>query len=103
MKCENRSKMRRLRAPRVLVVGELNVDVIAVGVQQIPVMDSEVIANDCQLTLGSASAIFSVGMARLGSRITFISQVGADTFGDFCLSALKREGISTRHVLRKRT
>jgi len=94
--------MRRLRAPRVLVVGELNVDVIAVGVQQIPVMDSEVIAKDCQLTLGSASAIFSVGMARLGSRITFIGQVGADTFGDFCVRALKREGISTTHVLCKR-
>ena len=95
--------MSRLRPPRVLVVGELNVDVIATGVQRIPVMGAEVIAKDCQLTLGSASAIFSVGMTRLGSRITFVSQVGADTFGDFCLRALKREGIATTHVLCKRT
>src|SRR5262247_1706235 len=95
--------MSRLRTPKVLVIGELNVDVIAVGVQRTPVMGAEVIAKNCQLTLGSASAIFSAGMAKLGSRITFISQVGADTFGDFCLSALKREGISTRNVLRKRT
>ncbi len=94
--------MSRLRAPRVLVVGELNVDVVAIGVQRNPVMGSEVIAKDCQLTLGSASAIFSVGMAKLGSRITFISQVGEDTFGDFCLTALEREGISTSHVLCKR-
>ena len=95
--------MSRLKASRVLVVGELNVDVIAVGVQRLPAMGAEVLAEDCQLTLGSASAIFSVGMARLGSRITFVSQVGHDTFGDFCLTALKREGISTTHILRKRT
>jgi sugar/nucleoside kinase (ribokinase family) len=89
--------------PRVLVVGELNVDVIAIGVQRIPMMGAEVITEDCQLTLGSASAIFCVGMARLGSRVTFVSQVGEDTFGDFCLRAVKREGISTTYVQRKRT
>jgi sugar/nucleoside kinase (ribokinase family) len=95
--------MSRLNASRVLVIGELNVDIIAVGVQRLPAMGAEVLAKDCQLTLGSASAIFAVGMARLGSRITFVSQVGADAFGDFCLTALKREDISTTHVLRKRT
>lgn len=95
--------MSKLKGSRVLVVGELNVDVIAVGVRRLPAMDTEVLAKDCQLTLGSASAIFSIGMARLGSRITFVGQVGADTFGDFCLTAFKREGISTTHVRRKRT
>jgi sugar/nucleoside kinase (ribokinase family) len=95
--------MSRLGAPRILVVGELNVDVIAAGVQRIPRMGTEVIAKDCQLTLGSASAIFAVGIARLGSRVTFVSQVGTDNFGDFCLSALKREGISITHVLSKKT
>ena len=95
--------MNKLGAPRILVVGELNVDVIASGVQRIPVMGAEVIAKDCQLTLGSASAIFAVGVARLGSRVTFVSQVGTDAFGDFCLGALRLEGISTTHVLRKRT
>jgi sugar/nucleoside kinase (ribokinase family) len=89
-------------APRVLVVGELNVDVIAVGVERIPVMGAEVITKDCELTLGSASAIFSVGIARLGSRVTFVSQVGTDIFGDFCVKALKREGIATENILREK-
>src|SRR6478672_5604396 len=93
--------MSRANASRVLVVGELNVDVIAVGVQRVPVMGSEVLAKDCRLALGSASAIFAVGMARLGSRVTFVSQVGADIFGDFCLRALKRERIPTAHIQRK--
>ena len=95
--------MRRSSATRVLVVGELNVDIIAVGIQPVPVMGAEVIAKDCQLTLGSASAIFSVGMSRLGSRVTFVSKVGADTLGDFCLKALESEGISTAYVRRRRT
>ncbi len=95
--------MGKRSAPRVLVVGELNVDIVAVGVERLPVMGAEVITKDCELTLGSASAIFAVGMARLGSRVTFVSQVGKDTFGDFCLNALKREGISTTYVQRQRT
>ncbi len=95
--------MSRSRASRVLVVGELNVDVVAVNIQRIPAMGAEVIAKDCQLTLGSASAIFSVGIAKLGSPVTFISQVGADIFGDFCLKALKREGVPTKHVLSSRS
>jgi sugar/nucleoside kinase (ribokinase family) len=93
--------MGKRNAPRVLVVGELNVDIVAVGVERLPVMGAEVIANDCQLTLGSASAIFSVGMAKLGSRVTFVSHVGTDIFGDFCLKALKGEGVSPEHVQRK--
>ena len=95
--------MGRRIAPRILVLGELNVDVVAVGVQRIPVMGTEVLTEDCRLTLGSASAIFAVGMARLGSRVTFVSQVGADIFGDFCLQALKRDRIATAHVQRKST
>jgi sugar/nucleoside kinase (ribokinase family) len=42
-----------------------------------------------------------VGMAKLGSRVTFVSHVGTDIFGDFCLKALKGEGVSPEHVQRK--
>jgi sugar/nucleoside kinase (ribokinase family) len=52
------------------------------------------------LTLGSASAIFAAGIAKLGYNVTFVSQVGRDYFGDFCIRALKQAGISTRHVRR---
>jgi sugar/nucleoside kinase (ribokinase family) len=95
--------MGKQSAPRVLVIGELNVDIVAVGLERLPVMGGEIITKDCELTLGSASAIFAVGMARLGSRVTFVSQVGKDNFGDFCINALKREGISTAYVQRKTT
>jgi sugar/nucleoside kinase (ribokinase family) len=83
------------------VIGELNVDIVAAGVRQIPETGTEVLAEDCELTLGSASAIFAAGIAKLGCAITFVSQVGKDSFGDFCVAALRDAGISTKHVQRK--
>jgi sugar/nucleoside kinase (ribokinase family) len=80
------------------VIGELNVDIVATGVRQLPKLGIEILAQDCELTLGSASAIFASGLAKLGCSVSFVSQVGKDSFGDFCVNALKHAGISTRHV-----
>ena len=93
--------MRRINSPKILVIGELNVDIVATGLRRPPELGAEVLAENCELTLGSASAIFAAGMARLGHTVTFVSQVGKDHLGDFCITSLKRLGISTRHVQRK--
>ena len=92
--------MSRLKEPKILVIGELNVDIVATGLGSTPEMGSEILAEKCELTLGSASAIFAAGMAKLGNHVTFVSQLGQDYFGDFCLKALKQAGVSTRHVRR---
>ncbi|MEW5975139.1 MAG: carbohydrate kinase family protein [Acidobacteriota bacterium] len=92
--------MKRNRLPKVMVIGELNVDLVAAGLQTEPIMGSEILAEDLELTLGSASAIFACGVAQLGVPVTFISKVGQDDFGRFCLDALKTRGISTRYVKR---
>ena len=93
--------MSRLQRPKILVIGELNVDIVATGLRTVPEMGAEILADKCELTLGSASAIFAAGMAKLGHRVTFFSHVGQDYLGDFCLRALKQSGVSTRHVARK--
>ena len=93
--------MSRLQRPKILVIGELNVDIVATGLRSVPEMGAEILAEKCELTLGSASAIFAAGMAKLGHRVTFFSHVGQDYFGDFCLRALKQLGVSTQHVTRK--
>src|SRR5215204_2424238 len=84
----------------VVVIGELNVDVVATGLAQEPKLGLEIIAKDFQMTLGSASAIFACGVAKLGHEVTFVSKVGRDDFGDLCLKALRGAGVTTRHVLR---
>jgi sugar/nucleoside kinase (ribokinase family) len=91
--------MKNEKAKGVAVIGELNVDVIATGLTEPPRFGAEILASDFQLALGSASAIFACGMAKLGHPVTFIGQVGADGFGEYCLRALKEAGISTRNVL----
>src|SRR4051794_26358627 len=93
--------MSRLQRPKILVIGELNVDIVATGLRSVPEMGAEILAEKCELTLGSASAIFAAGLAKLGHHVTFFSHVGQDYFGDFCLNALKQSGVSTRHVARR--
>src|SRR5215216_158994 len=92
--------MSRLQRPKILVIGELNVDIVATGLRSAPEMGSEILAEKCELTLGSASAIFAAGMAKLGHRVTFFSHVGQDYLGDFCIRTLKQLGVSTRNVTR---
>src|SRR5262249_1493677 len=85
---------------RVIVIGELNVDIVATGLVEQPILAGEILAEQITLELGSASAIFACGLARLGHEVTFISQVGNDLFGEFCLAQLRSIGISIRHVSR---
>lgn len=75
-------------------------DLIASGMATPPQLGHEVLATGFQITLGSASAIFACGMARLGHPVTFISQIGEDEFGEFCLRMLQRAGIPTDRVNR---
>ncbi len=84
--------------PGILVIGELNVDLIASGLVQPPTLGQEVLAADFVVTLGSASAIFASGIAKLGHPVTFVSKVGRDEFGAYCVKDLEKIGISTRWV-----
>jgi sugar/nucleoside kinase (ribokinase family) len=90
-----------MKRPQVLVIGELNVDIVATGLRALPEMGAEILVQDCELSLGSASAIFAVGMSKLGHNVTFVSHVGRDSFGDFCIAKLKQLGIATSNVVRK--
>jgi sugar/nucleoside kinase (ribokinase family) len=92
--------MKKSAGSRVIVIGELNIDAVASGLSALPTMGTEILASEFQLTLGSASAIFACGIAKLGHEVTFISKVGSDDFGSFCLAALREAGVSTRQVSR---
>jgi sugar/nucleoside kinase (ribokinase family) len=87
-------------APVVLVVGEINVDLVLTGMSAFPVPGREVLAQDFTMALGSASAIAAVGLARLGETVWFVGKVGADPWGDFCLSALGGTGVDVRRCVR---
>lgn len=85
---------------KILVIGEINPDLVFHGFHAFPELGKEVLFDDTHLTLGSASLICAVGLARLGNRLTFFGMVGQDPWGDFCLERMQQEGIDTGRVIR---
>ncbi len=78
------------KAPkRVLVVGEINIDLICQGYHAFPSPGREVLVDDFRMVLGSASAICAMGLARLGTPVAFFGKVGDDPAGHFCLDAMR--------------
>ena len=68
----------------VLVAGELNPDLILSDPGlMINFGQQEELVKDAVLTIGSSSAIYSCGIAKLGLRAAFIGVVGDDEFGRF--------------------
>ncbi len=87
----------------VVVVGELNPDLILTGDVLPEFGQVEKIVDQANLTIGSSSAIFACGAARLGLRVAFIGKVGRDLFGDFMRTALTDCGIDTHGVVIEET
>jgi sugar/nucleoside kinase (ribokinase family) len=83
----------------VLVVGELNVDLILTGDVTPGFGQAEKLVEDATLTLGSSSAIFACGAARLGLKVAFIGKVGDDDFGRVVLRSLAERGVDTAGVV----
>lgn len=83
----------------ILVAGELNVDLILRGDVTPAFGQVEKVIDDADLTLGSSSAIFACGAARLGLKVAFVGIVGQDLFGEYVLRALAARGIDTRGVI----
>jgi sugar/nucleoside kinase (ribokinase family) len=79
----------------VVVVGELNADLILRGNVTPAFGQVEQIIDDATLTIGSSSAIFACGAARLGLRVAFIGKAGDDEFGRFMRRELQQRGIDT--------
>ncbi|WP_308639636.1 carbohydrate kinase family protein [Paenibacillus silvisoli] len=91
---------------KVIVIGELNVDLIFADSSIKPEPNREKLVRDFRLALGSSSAIAAAGLAGLGLEVSFVSIVGDDEFGRFCCGELKRLGVDVTHVvvdLRART
>ncbi|MFC5740823.1 carbohydrate kinase family protein [Dyella tabacisoli] len=78
---------------RILVIGEINLDLVFKGCHAAPMLGKEVLADDFIMTPGSSSMICAMGLARLGNQVAFHGKLGADTWGSYCLDALQGAGI----------
>ena len=83
----------------ILVVGELNPDLIVSKPGLQPRFDqTEIVVDSAVLRIGSSSAIFACGAARLGLKVAFVSVVGDDLFGKFVFNSLKGHGVDVSAV-----
>lgn len=85
---------------RILVIGELNVDLIVSGLPSLPVLGQELLCDDFQMALGSSSAICASWLVALGAAVDFWGKVGRDLYGEFVVSELERRGIGTNGIIR---
>jgi len=83
----------------ILVAGEINPDLILSG-NVIPEFGQvEKIVASAALTIGSSSAIFACGAARLGLKVAFIGVCGDDVFGRFMLDEMSKRGVDVSSVI----
>ena len=84
----------------VLVAGEINPDLILSSPGLTPQFGQhEILVEDAALTIGSSSAIFACGAARLGLKVAFVGVAGRDQFGEFMLTSLRKRGVDISHVI----
>jgi len=83
----------------ILVAGEINPDLILSG-NVIPEFGQvEKLVDDATLAIGSSSAIFACGAARLGLKVAFVGFCGDDIFGRFMLEEMQRRNVNVSNVI----
>jgi ribokinase len=89
-------------APRVVVVGSLNVDYIA-SVDKLPAPGETVAARALTKRFGGKGANQAVAAARQGAKVSLVGCVGTDADGPIYRGRLEKERIDTRGITRSAT
>lgn len=82
----------------ILVAGEINPDLILSGNVTPEFGQVEKLVDNASLTIGSSSAIFACGAARLGLKVAFMGVCGQDVFGRFMLDEMSKRGVDVSNV-----
>jgi len=83
----------------ILVAGEINPDLIVSGDVMPEFNQTEKLVESATLTIGSSSAIFACGAARLGLKVAFIGVCGDDVFGHFMLAEMQKRGVDVSNII----
>ncbi len=86
-----------VRVPAVSVVGACNIDLISY-VPRMPEIGETLHGTRFQMGFGGKGANQAVMAAKLGARVTMISKLGRDVFGENTLRNFQEQGVDTRHV-----
>jgi ribokinase len=87
------------KAAKIVVVGSINMDLIARG-ERIPRPGETIVGGGFRTVPGGKGANQAVASARLGANVKIIGRVGTDAFGDLLLENLGRAGVDASAVER---
>jgi ribokinase len=82
-------------APRILIVGSINVDIVALT-ERLPTPGETVTGGTLLINHGGKGANQAVAARRLGADVRFIGCVGDDTFGPELRQSMVAEGIGVQ-------
>ena len=83
----------------ILAAGEINPDLVLTGDVVPAFKQVEQLVDSATLSIGSSSAIFACGAARLGLKVGFIGICGDDLFGRFMLDEMTRRSVDVTAVI----
>ena len=83
---------------KILLVGEINLDIILQGGQSAPTPGREVLVNDFAMSLGSSCAITGAGLVQLGNPAAYFGRAGDDLGGQFCVQRMEALGLDVSQV-----
>jgi len=82
----------------ILVIGSSNADMV-VKTRSLPASGETILGGDFFMNSGGKGANQAVAAARLGGKVTFVTKVGNDLFGNQAIEHFKEENIETKFCL----
>jgi sugar/nucleoside kinase (ribokinase family) len=83
----------------ILAAGEINPDLVLTGDVTPAFGQAEKLVDSASFSIGSSSAIFACGAARLGLKVAFIGVCGDDLFGHFMLDEMTCRQVDVAPVI----
>jgi ribokinase len=82
---------------RITILGSFVAD-LAFRTRKVPAWGETILGSDFRLGPGGKGSNQAVAAARLGGKVSFLSKLGRDSFGDLALRTYQQEGIDTRFI-----
>lgn len=86
------------RVPTICVVGSSNIDLTS-RVPRLPKLGETLVGHSFYMGFGGKGANQAVMAAKLGARVTMVTKLGHDLFGESVLNNYREQGIDTTFVL----
>ncbi len=90
---------RRSRAPGIVVLGDINVDIVA-RMKNFAGLGEDCLIRELPLHCGGVAANVAVALAQWGVRVRLVGSTGRDGFGEHALRFLRRAGVDVSAVRR---